>query len=152
MSNLFSGGALSGIIAGIVMGLISMLLHAQKICKLCIIAIGGGIFSGQLLGDYNIYGLILSWLIHLALSAAFGILTATILSYTGPKHYFLKGAGIMTLVYLFDIGLIAPLRGILSDNQQFPDLLLVLFYHIFFGCLAAYLIVRSKVLNSAIHH
>lgn len=56
-------GALSGIIAGIIMGLISMTLHAFNICKLCIIAIGGGIFSGQQMEGYNVYGLVLAWLV-----------------------------------------------------------------------------------------
>ena len=41
MPNLFTKGLISGLIAGIVMGAISMILYALKICSLCIIAIGG---------------------------------------------------------------------------------------------------------------
>lgn len=137
-------GAVSGIIAGIVMGLISMTLHELKICKLCIIAIGGGIFSGQQMEGYNVYGLILAWLIHLALSAALGILIVIMLNYFGNKHHILKGAGLLTLVYLANIGVIAPLRGVLPGNQDYFDLLLLLLYHILFGSLASFLINRNK--------
>lgn len=137
-------GAVSGIIAGIAMGLISMTLHAVKICKLCIIAIGGGIFSGQQMEGYNVYGLVLSWLIHLALSAALGILIVIVLDYFGTKYHILKGACLLILVYLVNIGIIAPLRGVLPDHQGFFDLLLLLLYHIFFGGLASFLIVKYK--------
>lgn len=142
MSNLVIKGAVSGIIAGIIMGLISMLLHAVKICKLCIIAIGGGIFSGQLMEGYNVYGIVLSWLTHFALSGSIGILIAIMLHYSGTKYHILKGAGLLTLVYLADIGVIAPLRRVLPDNQEFFDLSIILFYHIFFGSLASFLIVK----------
>ena len=119
MSNLVITGAISGIITGIIMGLISMALHAVKICKLCIIAIGGGIFLGQMMEGYNAYGLILAWLTHLALSGSFGILIAILLHYSGNKYYILKGAGLLTLIYLADIGVIVPLRGVYPDNQDF---------------------------------
>ena len=137
-------GAVSGIIAGIVMGLISMTLHAVKICKLCIIAIGGGLFSGQQMEEYNVYGLILAWLVHLALSAALGILIVIMLDYFGTKYHILKGAGLLTLVYLANIGIIAPLRGVFPNNQDFFDLLLILLYHIFFGSLASFIFVKYK--------
>ena len=144
MSNLVITGAVSGIIAGIIMGLISMALHTVKICKLCIIAIGGGIFSGQLMEGFNAYGLVLSWLTHLTLGGLFGILIAILLYYSGTKYHMLKGAGLLTLVYLANIGVIAPLRGAFPDNQNFFDLLLILFYHIFFGSLASFLVVKYK--------
>ncbi|KJS80944.1 MAG: hypothetical protein JM58_18150 [Peptococcaceae bacterium BICA1-8] len=144
MFNLVIAGAVSGIIAGIVMGLISMALSAVKICKLCLIAIGGGLFTGQLMDEFNGYGIILSWFIHLALSGALGILIVLMLHYFGTKYHILKGAGLLTLVYLANIGVIAPLRGVFPDNQEFFDLLLILLYHILFGGLASFLIVKYK--------
>ncbi|MGI6227354.1 MAG: hypothetical protein ACOYJ1_13980 [Peptococcales bacterium] len=144
MYNYLLKGSLSGIIAGLIMGLISMSLHAAKICKLCIIAIGGGIFSGQQMEGYNVYGLLLAWLIHFALSGVFGILLAIILNYFVTKYYIFIGAGTLTLVYLANIGVIAPIRGVFPNNQDFFSLFLVLLYHIFFGSLTSYLIVKNK--------
>ena len=137
-------GAVSGVIAGIVMGLFSMLLHGTKICTLCIISIGGGIFSGQQLQDYNVHGLILAWLVHFAFSASIGMVLAMILNYFNNKYHTLIGAGLLTLVYIAHIGVIAPLRGVFPDNQSYFDLLLVLFYHILFGSMASYLIVKYQ--------
>ncbi|MFZ5944762.1 MAG: hypothetical protein ACOYVD_11665 [Bacillota bacterium] len=144
MYNHVLAGAISGIITGIIMGLISMALFASKICKLCIIAIGGGIFTGQLMDEFNGYGILLSWLTHLAISGALGILIQIMLYYLGEKLYILKGAGLLTLVYLANIGVIAPLRGVFPNNQEFNDLLLILIYHIFFGSLASFLVVKYK--------
>ncbi|MBS4026903.1 MAG: hypothetical protein KGZ96_14710 [Clostridia bacterium] len=142
MSDRITAGAVSGIIAGIIMGLISMILFAANICKLCIIAIGGGIFTGHLMNNFTLEGYILSWLIHLALSGAFGVMIAIMLTYLGTKHHILKGAGLLTLVFIADIGFLAPLRGIFPDNQAYFDLLLLLLYHIFFGSLASYIFVK----------
>ncbi len=148
MSNLFITGTISGISAGVIMGLTSMALHATKICKLCIIAIGGGVFSGRLMEGYNVFGLILSWVIHFALSVFFAILIIIMLHYTGSKYYTIKGAGLLTLIFLANIGIIAPLRGIMPANPAFSDLLLLLFYHILFGVLAGFFIVKYR--NEAI--
>ncbi len=142
MPNLFIKGLTSGIIAGIVMGATSMILYALKICSLCIIAIGGGIFSGQQMGGYNLYGLILAWFTHFALSGALGVLIAFLLHYTDTRYGLLKGAGLLTLVFLADIGIIAPLRGTIPNNVEFNDFLLLLSYHIFFGVLASYLFIK----------
>jgi len=137
-------GAASGIIAGIIMGLISMTLFAVGICELCIIAIGGGIFTGELMGKLFIDGIILAWLIHFVLSGAFGIMIAIMLKYFGRKYHILKGAGLLTLVYLVNIGFLAPIRGVFPDNQDYFDLLLILLYHILFGSLASFLIVKYE--------
>lgn len=94
--------------------------------------------------EVNSYGIILAWLIHLALSGALGILIVIMLNYFGTKYYVLKGAGLLTLVYLANIGVIAPFRGVYPENQDFFDLLLILFYHIFFGSFTSYLIVKYK--------
>ncbi|MCK8818068.1 hypothetical protein MWH28_11935 [Natroniella sulfidigena] len=134
-------GALSGIIAGIFMGLISMTLFRIGICKLCIIAIGGGIFTGQLV-ELQPYGLIIAWLTHLSLSAAFGILITIVLNHFGSKYHVLTGAVLLTLIYLANIGIIAPLRGTIPDDPEYFDLLLILLYHIFFGSLTSFLIVK----------
>ncbi|WP_408956270.1 hypothetical protein [Natroniella sp. ANB-PHB2] len=139
-------GALSGLAAGILMGLISMTLFRMQICKLCIIAIGGGIFTGQL-GDLHIYGLIIAWLVHLALSSTFGILIATMLDYLGTDYYMLKGAALLILIYLANIGIIAPLRGTIPDSPEFFDLFLILLYHIFFGALTSFLVVKYSNLK-----
>jgi len=66
------------------------------------------------------------------------------LEYFGTKYHVLKGAGLLTLVYLANIGLIAPLRGVFPNNQDFFDLLLMLLYHIFFGSLASFLFVKYE--------
>ncbi len=144
MSERLKLGAVSGLIAGTVMGLFSMLLHGIKVCKLCIIAIGGGIFSGQQLEGYDVNGLIVAWLVHFALSALIGIILAMILDYFNNEYHILIGAGLLTLIYLANIGVIAPLRGVFPDNQSYFDLLLVLFYHILFGSMASYLIVKYQ--------
>lgn len=142
MPDLFIKGVKSGIIAGIAMGTISMILHALKICELCVINIGGGIFLGQQVGTFDIYGFILAWVIHFAISGALGVLIAFLLHYTGRKYSLVKGAGLLTLIFVADIGLIAPLRGIIPNNIEFRDLLILLSYHVFFGALASYLFVK----------
>ena len=137
-------GATSGIIAGSIMGAISLALFTLGICELCIIAIGGGIFTGQLMEGYSFFGMLLSWSIHLALSSVLGIVVALMLKYFGDRYNVLKGAVLLTLVYLINIGMLAPLRGVFPDNQNFFDLFLILLYHILFGGLASYLIVKFQ--------
>jgi len=66
------------------------------------------------------------------------------LKYFGRKYHILKGAGLLTLVYLVNIGFLAPIRGVFPDNQDYNDLLLILIYHIFFGSLASFLIVKYE--------
>ena len=70
------------------------------------------------------------------------MLIAFLLHYTDTRYGLLKGAGLLTLVFLADIGIIAPLRGIIPNNVEFSDLLLLLSYHIFFGVLASYLFIK----------
>jgi hypothetical protein len=44
-----TAGAVGGFVAGVIMGALSFTLFNLNICELCVIAMGGGAFTGRLM-------------------------------------------------------------------------------------------------------
>ena len=142
MHDRITAGAIGGLAAGIVMGLISMTLKNVGICELCVVNIGGGILSINFMGESTVIETLLGWIIHLALSVTFGVIIAIMLTYFGTKYHILKGAILITLLFIINIGIIGPMVGTISGAAEILDFYLVLFYHIIFGGLSSYITVR----------
>ncbi len=76
------------------------------------------------------------------LSASLGVATAFMLTYLGEKLAVLKGAFFGAVVWYLLIGVFATLAGYFPESPQLIELFIVFGYHIAFGGLVAYLIVK----------
>lgn len=147
MDRIVAGG-LAGLVSGIILGLITTVLSLLGFCKLCLIAIGGGIFVRQILkSPIPIGWMMIGWLNHLIVSVALGIVLAYILTYMGKEYAVLKGAFFGAVVWYLLIGIFAPLAGYLPPSPEPLELFIVFGYHVFFGGLAAYLTTRLSSLQ-----
>lgn len=136
-------GALAGLAAGLIIGIVSFGLYTLNICRLCLVAIGGGLFTQQMLPQGTTFiWLLLGWVDHLVMSMILGIILVFILHYTGRDYAIVKGAIYGAIVWYFAIGIIAPLAGFTPPSPRAADLLVLLAYHLVFGMLAAWLMVR----------
>lgn len=139
----FTIGFFGGLAAGVVVGIIAMVMNMAGLCRLCLIALGGGVFQKELLqGTPSVGWIVLGWIGHLIISATLGVAIAVLLTYTGKKLAVLKGIFLAVATWYLLIGIFAPLAGYLPESPQWAELLLVLGYHVLFGGLTAYLITR----------
>ena len=136
-------GFLSGLAGGIIIGLISLTLYTTGLCRICLVALEGGIFQQQLLPRTASLGwIILGSIAHLILSASLGVAIAFMLTYLGEKLAILKGAFLGAIVWYLLIGVLSPLAGYLPESPNLTDLFIVLGYHIAFGGFVAFLIMK----------
>lgn len=136
-------GGTSGVIAGIIVGIISHILYVSDLCKLCLVAIGGGLFRrGMLPRTEGIMWQVLGWMDHLAMSLILGTILIYILQYTGKDYTLLKGAVFGMIVWYINIAIISPLAGYIPPSPDATSLLLLFSYHILFGLIAAWLIIK----------
>ncbi len=142
MYDRITAGAVGGLVAGVLMGFISMILNLVGICDLCVINIGFSIFSTGQFGESTIFEILFGWIIHLVLSVTFGVLIAIMLTYFGTKFHILKGATLIALLFIVNMGIIGPMLGTIPGEAGIFDFYLMLFYHIIFGGLSSYIIVR----------
>jgi hypothetical protein len=142
MDRSLNGGA-AGLIAGAVVGALSLLFYTLGVCNLCLVAIGGGLSNKNMLARTVAPAwTILGFLDNLIISLILGVVLAYILHFTGSKHAILKGMGFGAVVWLIDIVIIAPLAGYIPKSPQPLDLAILLGYHLLFGSLTAFLIIR----------
>ncbi|EEG78068.1 hypothetical protein [Dethiobacter alkaliphilus] len=138
-----AAGAGAGFVSGLVIGLISIVLFITSVCELCLINIGGGIFMRQMLTQNALpVWQALGWLVHLSVSVVLGIILAHILSVTGKDWALLKGAIWGAVIWLITIGGVSPLGGYITVPPRPEDIFLLFAYHVLFGLLAAWLLVR----------
>ncbi len=143
-------GFLSGLAAGVIVGVISLTLYLTGLCELCLVAIGGGIFQSHILPETAGLGwLILGVIDHLILSASLGIAMALILTRFGDNLAILKGAFFGSVVWYLLIGIFSPLSGYLPEAPDLAALFILLGYHVAFGGLVAYLIVKYSKTKTA---
>lgn len=135
-------GGVSGVIAGIVVGIISKVLFLLNICNLCLVAIGGGLIRREMLTNKSFMWQVLSWIDHLAMSLILGFVLIYILHYTGKDFALLKGAVFGMIVWYINIAIISPLAGYIPASPDALSLMLLLTYHILYGLIAAWLIVK----------
>jgi hypothetical protein len=138
-----AAGGLAGLGAGIVAGAVSHILFALGICRLCMIAIGGGLFRQQMLTEgmglsWNIIG----WVNHLLISSLLGVLMIYLLVLTGRKYILLKGLLYGAAVWFVAIELISPLAGYIPPAPNPVDMAIMLGYHMLYGVVAAWLLAR----------
>lgn len=137
-----AAGAVTGFVAGMATGLISTGLFLMDICQLCLIRIGGGLFMRSMLTETSLAWTVIGWLSHLTVSIVLGVILAYILSFTGKDFALLKGAIFGAVVWVVTIGFISPLAGYISARPSPGDIILVFVYHVLFGLIAAWLLVR----------
>ena len=136
-------GFVAGLAGGGIIGVIAMTMNVLGLCKICLIALGGGVFQQQLLQEPVELGwIMLGWVSHLIISASLGVGIAVMFTYLGEKRAVLEGAFFGSVVWLLLIGVFAPLAGYLPESPKWFELFIVLGCHIAFGGLVAYLIVR----------
>jgi hypothetical protein len=136
-------GFLSGLAGGMVTGTISLTLYMTGLCEICLVALGGGIFTQQLLPrSASLDWMILGFITNLILSGSLGVAIAFMLTYLGEKLAILKGAFFGSIVWYLLIGVFAPLAGYLPESPVLIDLFIILGYHIAFGGFVAFLIVK----------
>ncbi|MCW3491669.1 hypothetical protein [Dethiobacter alkaliphilus] len=141
--NRVNAGALAGLLVGIVIGLIAMGMNMIGLCEICLIALGGGVFQQQLLQEPVAIGWILmGWVSHLIISIGLGIIFAFLLTYIGERLAVVKGAFFGAVVWYIAIGIFAPLAGYLPESPDPLELFIVFSYHLIFGMLVAYFIVK----------
>lgn len=144
-------GFLSGLTGGIIIGIISLILYTTGLCGICLVALGGGIFQQQLLPrNVNFGWVILGFITNLILSGSLGVAIAFMLTYLGEKFAILKGAFFGSIVWYLLIGVFTPLAGYLPESPKLIDLFMVLGYHIAFGGLVAFLIVKYGIKETTI--
>jgi FtsH-binding integral membrane protein len=137
---------MAGLGAGLVVGVISHGLYILGICQLCLIAIGGGFFARRMLAKTAApVWTILGWIDHLLVSMVLGVILVYILHYSGRDYALIKGAIFGAVVWLVTIGIISPLAGYIPPSPQAIDLAILLAYHILYGILAAWLLLRFHV-------
>ncbi len=138
-----AAGGLAGIVSGIIVGFISFALHLLGICRICLISIGGGMFRQEMLGvTAPMSWLLLGWVTHLIISSLLGIMLVYILVFTGREHALWKGLLFGSAVWAVDIMFVSPLAGFVPLNANPIDLFIVLGYHMLFGILVAWFLVR----------
>ncbi|MBS4030154.1 MAG: hypothetical protein KGZ63_01840 [Clostridiales bacterium] len=136
------GGA-AGAIAGIVIGIISHVLYLFNFFNLCLIAIGGGLHRrGMLARTDGFMWHVLGWTGHFTISLILGIVLIYILHYTGKEFALLKGAVFGMIVWYINIAIISPLVGYIPPSPDAANLMLLLSYHILYGLIAAWLIIK----------
>lgn len=135
-------GGVSGVIAGIVVGIISKILYGLNLCNLCLVAIGGGLFQREMLTNKSFMWHVLSWIDHLAMSLILGVILIYILHYTGRDLAPFKGAVFGMIVWYINIAIISPLVGYIPPSPDAVSLMLLLTYHILYGFIAAWLIIK----------
>jgi hypothetical protein len=138
-----TAGGLAGLGAGIVAGAVSQILFALGICRLCMIAIGGGLFRQQMLPqDAPLIWTIMGWVNHLVVSSLLGVLMIYLLVWTGRKYILLKGVLYGAAVWFVAISLISPLAGYIPPSPNPVDMAMILGYHMLYGVVAAWLLAR----------
>ena len=138
-----AAGAAAGFAAGLVIGLISTVLNKTGICELCLINIGGGMFTRTIMvATAPAVWQVIGWLVHLTLSIVLGVILAYIIHFTGKDFALLKGAIFGAVIWVVDIGIISPLAGYMVASPQPVDLLFLFSYHVLFGLLVAALLLR----------
>lgn len=136
-------GSIAGLIAGTVTGAISFLLYSMGLCKLCLVAIGGGLFSRNMLTkSVPPAWTVLGFVDHFIMSIILGVVLAYILHFTGTDYALLKGLGFGATVWYINIAIVAPLAGYIPKSPQPADLAILLGYHLLFGLLASWVIVK----------
>ncbi|MBS4031782.1 MAG: hypothetical protein KGZ63_10260 [Clostridiales bacterium] len=136
-------GFVAGLAGDVIIGVIAMAMNILGLCKICLIALGGGVFQQQLLQEpVGLGWILLGWVSHLIISASLGVGIAVMFTYLGEKRAVLKGAFFGSVVWYLLIGIFAPLAGYLPESPKWIELFIVFGYHIAFGGLVAYLIVR----------
>ncbi|MBS4022008.1 MAG: hypothetical protein KGZ79_06265 [Dethiobacter sp.] len=138
-----TAGSVAGLASGIVVGTISQILHALGICRMCLVSIGGGMFLREMLGaTAPLYWQLVGWATHLIISGLLGVFTVYILVLTGREYALWKGLLFGAAVWFLSIAFISPLAGYLPRNASPADFFIVLAYHLLFGALTAWLLVR----------
>ena len=136
-------GSLVGLGAGIVIGIISFGLYMLNICQMCLIAIGGGVlWQEMLVSNAPLSWILIGWITHLIISGLLGVFIIYVLYLTGWDFALLKGLLIGTAFWFIDIVFISSLAGYISRTANPVDLLIILAYHMLYGILAAWLLVR----------
>jgi hypothetical protein len=124
-------------------GVISNVLYILNVCEVCLVAIGGGFARQRMLGEAEGFAwFVLGWVDHLLISMLFGIILSYILHYTGRDYAILKGAFFGAVLWLLGIAMISPLAGYIPPSPSALDLGILLAYHIIYGLLVAWLLVR----------
>jgi uncharacterized membrane protein YagU involved in acid resistance len=137
------GGAATGLGAGLAIGFISNVLYILNVCKLCLVAIGGGFARQRMLGEAEGFAwFVLGWVDHLRISMLFGIILAYVLHYTGLNYVLLKGAFFGAVLWLLGIAMISPLAGYIPPSPSPLDLSIMLAYHIIYGLLVSRILIR----------
>lgn len=148
MDKMVAGGT-AGMVSGLIVGLISTILYILDFCRISLVAIGGGIFMREMMAQKGFLWLLTSWAANLALSMALGIALVYLLVMTGEKFALLKGAMLGAVVWYLLIGIIAPLAGYIPPVVRALEPIMMLAYHLLFGVLTAWWIVRWGVLKQS---
>ncbi len=140
-----TAGSLAGLGAGIVIGLISLILYLSGICRMCLITIGGGIVRQEMLtaDAATPTWLLFGWTTHLIISVLLGIFLTYLLYLTGRDFALLKGIIFGAAAWFIDIVIISPPAGYIPRSAADPgELLILLAGHMLFGLLTAWLLCR----------
>jgi hypothetical protein len=148
MDKMVAGG-MAGVVSGLIVGLISTVLYILDFCRISMVAIGGGIFMREMMVQKGFLWLLTSWAANITLSMALGVTLVYLLVLTGEKYALLKGAMFGAVVWYLLIGVIAPLGGYMPPVVRALEPILMLAYHLLFGVLTAWWIIRWGVLKQS---
>ena len=136
-------GTKAGISAGVICGLISQTLHTLGMGRICMVKTASAFYSQQVLTATKFSGwTILGWTGHLIISAVLGVILVYLFSALGKEYAWLKGMMFGALVWIFDYGFVGPLSGFILPGMLPRDYFIVLGYHLLFGLIAAWYIMR----------
>ncbi len=135
-------GSLAGIISGILMGIANSVTNVLNISNYYAIEVAVGIFSRGLYSP-SISWLIVCWIAHLTIAMAYGVILCYIFYNTGKDYGLVKGLLYGGIVWLLNLGIIAPIIGyrVIQDLSS-VDLLFSFVLHLFFGIIAAWVLIR----------
>ncbi len=129
--------------AGVLGGSISHLLYISGILGVDLIAIGGGLFRREMLPQNSpLAWVLMGWITHLIISSLLGVLISYILYIAGRDFALWKGLLTGVAAWFVGIALIAPLAGYISATAGPADIWALLGYHLLYGVLTAWLLVR----------
>ncbi len=136
-------GSMAGMASGFLTGAISNIMYLLGVCTLSMNAIGGGMFTREMLSvNAPLSWQLLGWVTHLIVSSMFGVILVYILVFTGRDYAILKGLLFGSAAWFVAISLVSPLAGFVPRNANPVDLFIMLGYHVLFGVFAAWLLVR----------
>lgn len=143
MKDAITMGTIAGFIGGIVGLVFSYSMFFLGISPISSVHLAASLVVTDIL-NLSMGGFLWSIITHLTVSAAFGIILAYIIRYSGRENWWLKGAGTGAIICLIAHSYLIPLmrtdlRGLIFNAPSFGTMITT---HSLIGLMASFIIVK----------